>query len=134
MNNMPAKLRKTLDQDPFYHACARAGIGGHECAGRVTWNHAVIVAANQLQEGWAIVPECEKAHGVGRYQDLHDRDPEISLWIALNRAPESRLEDLTRLGGMDYIRRRDWLNAKFGVYSQPVFNGINYGIPRYQIV
>lgn len=130
MNNMPTKLRKELAADPYYHTCARAGIDGHVCAGRVTWDHAIIVAGRQLQEGWAIVPLCEKAHGVGKWLDLHEKKPEMSQWIALNRAPEERLEELTRLGGLDYLRRRNYLNQKYGilntVFAYANTSGINY--------
>lgn len=133
MNNMPAKLRKTLHNDDFYHSCARAGLRGHVCEGRITWNHALIIAGRQVQEWWAIVPECEKSHGVGRFQDLNDHDPELSLWIALNRAPDARLEELTRLGGMDYLHRRDYLNSKYGAYAPAYESGIIYGEPRYVV-
>lgn len=138
MNNMPRKLRKELDTDPYYHTCARQDMAGHVCAGRITWHHEIIVAGRQLQEGWAIVPLCEKAHGVGKWLDLHEKDPEMTLWIALNQAPEGRLEELTRLGGVDYIRRRTYLNQKYGALNtQFVFeshSGINYPLSIFQTV
>lgn len=135
---MPPKLRKTLDADPFYHVCARVGINSHVCGGRVTWDHAIIVAGKQLQEGWAIVPLCEKAHGCGRWVDSDDRNPEISQWIALERASHTRLEALSR--AIDYIQLRLYLRAKFGRYvpSIEALRGldsfrINYYPARYPL-
>lgn len=137
MNNIPKKLAASLEADPFYHRCARRdALLDHECQGDpvrgaygrvVEWEHALIYANRQVQKRYAIVPLCWWAHrGPGQ-------DKELAVWIAVNRATDEELLELSAKGGRDYFRYRGYLNARFGVYN-PVENGgysegINYGYP-----
>lgn len=132
MNNIPLSLRKRISAKPYYKRCARAGFHGHECGGRITYEHALIHAGKQVQEEFAIVPLCAKAHGVDQYQDGGDFDKDINVWIALNRATDEELLALSK--AVDYFRIRAHLNDRFGVYNQTVvrdrisnITGINYG-------
>lgn len=115
MNAIPKNLRKDLVSDPFYKTCARAGYHGHQCEGRVTFEHAMIFAANQIQEKWAIIPLCEKAHAVGPFQDGGDFNKKINEWIALNRATDQEILSICK--ARDYFRYRGLLNQIFGAYN-----------------
>lgn len=132
MNSIPKALREEMATDPFYHRCARKdALGDHDCVGDpirqrvVEWEHALTAKGKQLQKRYAIVPICWWAHrGPGM-------NKEINIWIALNRASDTELAELSSLGGRDYFRYRAYLNAIYGVYKsvdKPVHNiGIAYG-------
>lgn len=144
MNNIPAKLRKQLASDPEYKVCARAGIGDHVCDGRITWEHAMIYAGKQIQKRWAIIPLCAKAHSVDGWQDGGDLNKEVNEWIALNRASDLELQEVSK--AINYMNRRYYLNQKYGPYKAKTVEksvenpvdivgktggesvGINYGI------
>ena len=112
MNALPTKLRRDLASDPFYKRCAREGLHGHECAGRITWEHAMYYAGTQLQKKWAIIPLCEKAHNCGPWQDRGDMNKTVNEWIALNRAGDEDLLPICK--AKDYFLRRGFLNRQFG--------------------
>lgn len=114
MNNVPPRLRKQLAADPEYARCALAGHPDHECGGRVTWEHAIIVAGKQVQERWAIVPVCAAGQEVDDYQDAHTMDKDMNKWVALNRATDDELEAISR--AIPYIRERARLNSSYGPY------------------
>lgn len=118
MKRIPSKLNMEINQDPFYSKCARRGLHGHTCAGRITREHAVIYAGKQVQTRWAIIPLCAKAHSVDEWQDRGDLNKEINLWIALSRASESELQAASR--AVNYSRERDRLSRKYGRFEMPV--------------
>ncbi len=132
MNNIPPKLRREMAADPLYTVCARKGYHGHECQGRITWEHVTTWAGKQLQMKSFIIPLCSYAHSVGRFQDGGDLDKGINMWIALTRASDDELLELSRKG-TDYFQMRYMMNKKYGEWVAPrisekrVFNGINYG-------
>lgn len=124
---MPAQLRQECASDAFYHRCARNdALHDHECGPNplngkpIEWEHALIFGANQVQRKFAIVPLCWRAHSGP------DLDKEINVWIALNRASESELRDISK--AVDYPRMRARLNAKYGTYTSPEYApvGIQY--------
>jgi hypothetical protein len=123
MSTIPKKLRDRLSQSLFHKHCARKGIMGHECAGRITWDHAVIFAGSQVQEEWAIVPLCAKGHSVDQWQDSGDHDKAVSLWIALNRASAADLEKYSRA---NFQTKLAYLNGKYGTYRAFIDNEIAY--------
>ncbi len=118
MNNIPRKLRLTLAADPYYRTCARLGLHGHVCAGRITWEHALIFSGKQVQSRFAIVPLCAKSHAVDRFQDGGDLNKEVNAWIALNRASKEEIRGISRAVDYKAVLRR--LNGKYGVYQEPV--------------
>lgn len=137
MTTIPKKQRAEMEQDPFYHTCARnEALHDHECQGdpirgaygrMIEWEHALISKGRKVQKRFAIVPICWWSHrGPGL-------NKEINVWIALNRASDDELLELSRLGGRDYFRYRHYLNGKFGVYkvveNAGTSTGINYGYP-----
>lgn len=121
-STIPDKLRKEMAEDPFYKTCCLYGqvLNGtkHECKGNVTWEHTLIYAGSKIQEKWAIIPLCEKYHGVNWYQDSGYLVKEVNVWVALNRAT---YEDLKRFSkAVNYVRERDRLNNLYGTYSQMI--------------
>lgn len=98
-----------ISSDPYYETCARKFDGG--CKGRITWEHAIIYAGRQLNEKWAIIPLCSYHHAVDEYQDGGDLNKEKNEWIALNRATDEELEEVS--DAIDYKAKRDRLNKKY---------------------
>lgn len=119
MRKIPKKLRDTLAADPYYSVCARKGLHGHTCAGRITWEHAIIYAGKQVNERWAIIPLCEKAHNVGMWQDCGDFNKRINEWIALSRATTRELLEISK--ARDHFQYLAWLEKIFGKYHEPTF-------------
>lgn len=116
MNNVPQNLRRKWQEEDWRgekRECMRAEEGN--CQGRVTKEHAIIYAGKQLQEEWAILDICEFHHGVNNFQDRGDLDKEKHVWIALNRAPEARLIELSK--GEDKVALRDRLNLIYGIFN-----------------
>lgn len=110
MRKIPPKLREEIAHDPYYQKCSRAVDGG--CAGRITWEHAIIYAGRQVNEKWAIIPLCERHHGVNSYQDRGIMDKDRNVQIALNRATESELDAISKV--INYRAWRDRLNKIYG--------------------
>jgi len=107
---MPAKLRRELSEDPEYDLCSLIDLGG--CGGGVTWEHSIIYGGRQVQERWAIIPLCEKHHGVNGYQDVTSIDKNRSVWVAVNRATDEELCKVSKV--VNYIHERKRLNDMFG--------------------
>lgn len=113
---MPRKLREECAADPFYKTCARnAALQDHVCGsdpltGRmIEWEHALITAGIQVQKRFAIIPLCYWAHrGPGLNKS-------INVWIALNRATDEELLDISKAS--DHFIFRYALNNRFGVYN-----------------
>lgn len=55
---IPKEIRDLLADDPFMTHC----VVGHECEGRVEWNHALIYGGKRQNERYAIIPVCNKHH------------------------------------------------------------------------
>ena len=90
------------------NVCARLD---KHCDGRITWEHAVIYAGKQLDQTWAIIKICAYHHAVDEHQGGGDLDKEKNLHIALNRATDKELENISKV--VDYKRERDRLNKKY---------------------
>lgn len=110
MRRISARVRKALLDEA--DVCARKCDGG--CAGRLTWEHAIIFAGRQLDEPWAIIKLCAHHHAVDEYQDGGDLQKEKNVWLALNRATNEELQAISK--AKDYIRERERLN---GIYGYP---------------
>ena len=121
MNNVPPKLKKKWKEEDLRgerRICMRIDEG--DCQGRLTKEHAIIHAGKQLQEEWAILDICAFHHGVDEFQDRGNLNKEKHTWIALNRAPEARLRELSK--GEDKIALRDRLNVIYGQYKPLLIN------------
>ena len=89
--------------DTYYKKCAREKEGN--CAGRITFEHAIIYAGRQLNEKWAIIPLCEYHHAVNQYQDTGDLDKQKNICIALMRATDEELLAISK--AIDYLALRE---------------------------
>lgn len=105
---------KEILADPFYKRCARDKDGN--CDGRITFEHALIFGNKQVQMKYAIIPLCEYHHAVGIHQDGGELNKEINVWIALNRASNDELRGISK--AIDYLKRREYLNGKYGIYKK----------------
>lgn len=115
MNNIPLKIRKKIEQDPFYRTCALYGQHNHICDGRVTIEHTVVFAGKQLQELWALIGLCAHGHGVDEFQDDATTSKELREWVALSRATPSELAAISK--AVSYAQRLSYLNGKYGLYK-----------------
>lgn len=112
MRKISPKVKEKLLQEP--DICARKQDGN--CAGCITWEHTLIFGGKQIDEVWAIIKLCEYHHAVGIYQDSGDLWKERNVWIALNRATDDELRKYSK--ATDYIKQREVLNQKHGIYNQ----------------
>lgn len=98
--------------DPYYKTCARSNLlHDHMCkpdpvTGKlIEWEHTLIFASKQVQKKFAIIPICWYVH----------RGPalvkEINVWIALNRATDEELREISKV--VNYFRERERLNKKY---------------------
>lgn len=106
MRRISEKVKQDVLKRP--QVCARAGEG---CAGRITWEHALIFGGRQIDESWAIVLLCERHHGVNSYQDNGDLQKEKNVWIALNQATDDELQKYSKV--VNYVELRNRLNEKY---------------------
>ena len=109
MRKISPKVKAKLLEEP--QVCARAKDGG--CAGRITWEHAMIYAGKQTDEVWAIIKLCERHHAVNTYQDMGALNKAKNVWIALNRATDEELRKYSK--AIDWVRQRELLNKIYGV-------------------
>lgn len=122
---IPLGMRAEMEKDPEYKSCALFGQFDHVCEGRITWEHAIIVAGKKVQKKWAIPPLCAKAHEVDQFQDAGTMVKEINEWIALSRATDADL--LSLFGEVIFspfckakflFQRREYLTKKYGKYDR----------------
>lgn len=88
----------------------------------MTLEHVWIYAGRQIDEWWAIISICAKAHSVDQFQDGGILDKEINQWLSINLMSE---EDEANYPKFDWKQRRKYLNGKYGIprYPQP-YSGI----------
>ena len=115
MRKIKDSVRDKLIQEP--DVCSLLSLGG--CGGGITFEHALIFAGRQIDEAWAIIKLCEKHHGVNMYQDNTAVDKERSVWVAVNKATDSELLEYSKV--INYVKERERLNKKYGVWVQPKF-------------
>lgn len=111
---IPLKLREELAADPVYSTCMLFGQDGHVCEGSITWEHAIRYAGKSYQKKWAIVPICEKGHAVNKFQDAGTMSKEINQWVALNRATDAELREISK--AENYFQTKKYLNSLYGEY------------------
>lgn len=111
MRKISPQVKEELLQEK--NICARHNDGN--CAGRITFEHALIYGGKQIDETWAILHLCEFHHAVGIYQDGGDLNKEKNVWIALNRATEQELIKYSK--AVNYLQLRERLNKIYGTYN-----------------
>lgn len=114
---IPNKIRKEIQNDESYSICSLRDYPGHICGGRITLEHAIESKGKRLQEKWAIIPICARAHEVDEFQDAGTMSKELNIWVALNRATDDELIAISKAD--DYIEMRAYLNNKYGVFATP---------------
>ena len=106
---IPKQLLHEILEDDYYKRCVRHQEGS--CGGRVTFEHCWVYASKQIQEHWAIIPLCERHHGVLSYQDRGDLQKDLNQWYSIHRASE---DDFARYPRKAWIQIRAALDAKYG--------------------
>lgn len=109
MRKISPRVRDKLLEEP--DVCALRFFGG--CAGRITWEHALIYAGKQIDEPWAIIKICARHHSVDQYQDCGLLDKEKNVWVSLNRATTEELQAYSKVINYGYEKKR--LNKKYGI-------------------
>lgn len=113
MNNIPPKLRRELAKDPYYKTCCITGIPGKR-GDQIEFHHNLIHGGKQYQSRFAILPVRKSIHAMASNPAVKERMD----WVMLNRANSEELRAISK--AIDYVRRRDYLNQKFGTYQQDI--------------
>jgi hypothetical protein len=90
-----------MSADPYYLKCARENA---VCAGRITWEHAIIWAGKQVNEVWAIIPLCHYHHQGGGL------DKDKNRYLALKRATDA---DLAKYPKRNWKQELEYLKQKY---------------------
>lgn len=121
MNNMPAKLRREMNDKLFYGRCCLTGTGKpNHLASRfdpekIEWHHNLIFAGKQVQEEFAILPILKRLHDDVSNPEVKDRCD----WIMLNRATEDQIKKYSKVVNLQ--RRLDELNERYGAWSEGIY-------------
>ena len=108
-SHIPPAVRTRLIVDPFMKICVRKTHDPtHVCAGRITFEHALIYQGRQLQEWWSIIPLCELAH-LGS-----DLVKSFNVWVALSRAPAGAFLAYPR---STWGQEKKWLEKRYGLFK-----------------
>lgn len=110
---MPKSLRKECAKDPYYKVCCITGNPGEQ-GDRIEFHHNLIHAGRQYQQKFAILPVRKSVHAMASNPAIRERMD----WVMLNRASSTEIAFISK--AVDYARRRDYLNGKFGPYTQNV--------------
>lgn len=114
MRKISEEDKEYINADKFFKRCIRHKEG--TCKGRITIDHVLTFGSKQIAELWNYIPVCEYHHGVEHYQDCGALDKEINKWAALNRATD--LELMPYCKAINYIKMREQLNRKYGIFKQ----------------
>lgn len=91
----------------------RLALKDHVCEGRITREHAILYSGKRVDEPWAIVLLCAKAHSVDLFQDIGILNKSINEWIAISRMTRA---DEQRLNRFNWVQRRAYLCGKYGTF------------------
>lgn len=105
-----------MNNEPFFRICAKILVPGHECQGRITWDHPFTFAGKQMIEPVWTVPVCAYGHGVDQFQDGGDRIAEVHKWIALCRATDAEVISVSK--AVNYVHMKKYLIDKYGVFDE----------------
>ncbi len=76
----------------------------------MTFEHVWIYGGSQINERWAIIPLCEYAHSVGKYQDGGIMDKQLNQYISLMIAEPA---DLKKYPEFDWNQKFVFLRGKY---------------------
>jgi len=107
MRAIPQRLKRELEQDPWYKRCCITG----RTQEKIEWHHNFIFAGRQVNEKWCILPLSKP---------IHDREKEKEIkmklnWIMINRADDETLKKYSK--AMDLLEIKELLNKKFGEFD-----------------
>lgn len=103
MNKIPEKLKREMEDDPFYECCCITGSMARNT--KIEWHHNFVFAGRQVQEKWCILPLRSDIHAsIVKYKEKCDH-------IMLNRANDDTLRRYSK--SEDLIAKRDRLNKKY---------------------
>jgi len=117
MRRIPDELKEAIASSPLHGRCIRRLVfRDHECEGRITWEHAILYAGRQVNEVWAILELCEKAHSTGAYQDTGILDKRKNEYLAISRMTAADEASYPRC---DWRQRRSYLKSLYGPIRIP---------------
>lgn len=103
MRPIPLKIRKQINNDPWYKFCCRCGDYR-----KIEIHHTIIWQGRQLNELWSLVPACNDCHRkVGQDRNVK----EYFEWIALRRATDKEIQAISKV--INYFRLLENYNKKF---------------------
>lgn len=101
MRPLSKAVRKIVNEEPFFRTCIREGL---DCSGRIEIDHCFIYGGRQIDEAWALVPQCHRHH-------VDDLDRPYTQYVALGRAKD---EELAKYSKFDWKRLKTYLNSIYG--------------------
>lgn len=107
MNNIPPKLNKEMNDDPYYKRCCVTG----STDGKIERHHNLIFAGRQVQEKWCILPILKSVHDKANNSLVKGHLD----WIMLNRGTDEELKRYSK--AVDLIAKRERLNKQYGIYK-----------------
>jgi hypothetical protein len=126
---IPEKTREEISKDEDYKVCMLYGHHGHECDGRLTKEHAVIIGGKSSQIKSLIISLCAKGHDVDQFQDSHNMNKELNQWVAYSRTSDDVIKQMcgdlpstpeTFSKARSHLQRKKYLVEKYGVWNQKV--------------
>jgi len=118
-NPTPPEILEELMLHPLANVCWRwLLLRDHECGGRLTWEHALTHGGRRVNEAWAIIRICEKAHSLGAYQDCGILDKNVNRWIAFSRIEDWEAVE-ERYPRTSWRRDFRWLVGLYGRAAWP---------------
>jgi hypothetical protein len=94
--------------------CARYLDGG--CRGRLSIEHCLTFAHNQIDEAWACLLLCTYHHAIEEHTNSGGMNKERNVHLALNQATDEELLKYSK--AINYLALRDRLNKLYGSYPQ----------------
>jgi hypothetical protein len=110
MNNMPAKLRKEMSEDPYFKKCCFTF--EHTCSGKIEWHHNLIFGGKQVQDKRFIMPICQNVHDIARNIQVK----EMLDLIMLSKLSNEEIRAISK--GINYAQRLKYLKTKYNLKGQ----------------
>lgn len=106
MNKIPQKIKDQLAKDPFMLRCV---MKNEWCAGRIEWDHVLKFANKQVQEAFAIVPQCNFHHRGGGL------NREYTEYVAFTRLTDDEFFQMcNKYPRSNWPQLRKYLFKKYG--------------------
>lgn len=105
MNNLPAKLKREMSNDPYFSKCCFSF--SHICFGKIEWHHNLIFGSKQVQDKRFIMPICKTIHDKARNTEIK----EMLDLIMLDKLTNDELKQISK--GINYSQRLKYLRTKY---------------------